>query len=46
MFGLFEMFFEIEAKLDRLVLPSSCVSFSFLRFRFKGNREKRSDHGS
>ena len=59
MFGLFETFFESEAKLDRLVLPNCCVSFSFvllcflffvffffLRFKFKGNHEKRSDHGS
>ena len=57
MFGLFETYFESEAKLDRLVLPSSCVSFYFvflcffflfffLRFKFKGNHEKRSDHGS
>ena len=29
-FGLFETFFESEAKLDRLVLPSSCVSFYFV----------------
>ena len=57
MFGLFETYFESEAKLDRLVLPSSCVSFYFvflcffilfffLRFKFKGNHEKRSNHGS
>ena len=30
MFGLFETYFESEAKLDRLVLPSSCVSFYFV----------------
>ena len=30
LFGLFETFFESEAKSDRLVLPSSCVSFSFV----------------
>ena len=29
-FGLFETYFESEAKLDRLVLPSSCVSFYFV----------------
>ena len=58
MFGLFETFFESEAKSDWLVLPSNYVSFSFVflcfffpfffffRFRFKGNREKWSDHGS
>ena len=58
MFGLFETFFESEAKLDKLVLPSNCVSFFFFfflcfylfifffRFRFKGNHKKRSDHGS
>ena len=54
MFGLFETFFESEAKSDWLVLPSNCVSFSFVflffyfifRFRFKGNREKQFDHSS
>ena len=55
MFGLFETFFESEAKSDWLVLPSSCVSFSFVfsiyffifyKFRFKRNSEKRSNHGS
>ena len=29
-FGLFETFFESEAKSDWLVLPSNCVSFSFV----------------
>ena len=54
-FGLFETFFESEAKSDRLVLPSSCVSFSFAFFFFfffflgsdsKGNHEKWSNHSS
>ena len=41
-FGLFETYFESEAKLDRLVLPSSCVSFYFvfLCFFFKGSDSK------
>ena len=30
MFGLFETFFESEAKSNQLVLPSNCVSFSFV----------------
>ena len=30
MFGLFETFFESEAKSNKLVLPSNCVSFSFV----------------
>ena len=34
MFGLFETYFESEAKLDRLVLPNSCVSFSFVLLCF------------